>query len=233
MSVNSADWIQCDVRSREFSSFGSIRSPRDHEMVKQIVGSDDYYLKLTMKTHRIDYIHYDYKKEEFQFWGEYQSCIYAMKEIHHRIEKISSRYFEDDTSRLEDVCTPDDICTPEDVSDDEECTPYDIYKLEDDLYNSQSQSPYYTSASDADDYVFPEEPKALTLEEQYGKVAKKQMSKMGFVTGAGLGLKNNGRVEPIHPISELGGRTKNLYRGLGYIEPPPKREAEDYTSSHM
>lgn len=91
LSVSSADWIQRDVRSREFSSFGSIKAPQSADAVKQIVGHDDYYLTLTTKNHNVDYIKYDQEKNEFHFWGEYQCCIKAMNELRYRIFKIESR----------------------------------------------------------------------------------------------------------------------------------------------
>ena len=91
MSVHSADWVQRDVRSREFSSFGSYPAPRDMNVVESIVGEDNYYLKLTTKNHNMDYICHDADKEEFQFWGEYQCCIRAMNELRYRMEKIKMR----------------------------------------------------------------------------------------------------------------------------------------------
>ena len=91
LSVSSADWIQRDVRSREFSSFGSIKAPQSADAVKQIIGHDDYYLTLTTKNHNVDYIKYDQEKNEFHFWGEYQCCIKAMNELRYRIFKIESR----------------------------------------------------------------------------------------------------------------------------------------------
>ena len=91
MSVSSADWVQRDVRSREFSSFGSIKAPESADIVTQIVGQDNYYLKLTTKNHDVDFIMYDKEKNEFHFWGEYQCCIKAMNELRYRICKIESR----------------------------------------------------------------------------------------------------------------------------------------------
>ena len=75
MSVSSADWVQRDVRSREFSSFGSLKAPQTADAVKQIVGQDNYYLKLTTKNHEIDFLCDDKEKNEFHFRGEYQCCI--------------------------------------------------------------------------------------------------------------------------------------------------------------
>ena len=91
MSVSSADWVQRDVRSREFSSFGSIKAPQSASMISQIVGQDNYYLKLTTKNHDIDFITHDQDKNEFHFWGEYQNCIKAMNELRYRVCKIESR----------------------------------------------------------------------------------------------------------------------------------------------
>ena len=91
MSVSGADWVQRDVRSREFSSFGSIKAPQSTDAVKQIVGQDNYYLKLTTKNHDIDFITHDKEKNEFHFWGEYQNCIKAMNELRYRVCKIESR----------------------------------------------------------------------------------------------------------------------------------------------
>ena len=91
MSVSAADWVQRDVRSREFSSFGSLKAPQSADAVKQIVGQDNYYLKLTTKNHDIDFLCYDKEKNEFHFWGEYQNCIKAMNELRYRVFKIESR----------------------------------------------------------------------------------------------------------------------------------------------
>lgn len=91
MSANSADWIQRDVRSREFSSFGSYPASYDSYVVDTIIGKDNYYLKITMKKHDMDYICYDKEKNEFQFWGDYLCCIRAMNELRYRIHTIEER----------------------------------------------------------------------------------------------------------------------------------------------
>ncbi len=92
MSPNSADWIQCDVRSREFTSFGKIPGPDNVKYVNMINGDNDYFLKLTSKKHNIDYIWYDKEKNEFHFWGEYQCCIKSMNELRYRIHKVVERF---------------------------------------------------------------------------------------------------------------------------------------------
>ena len=82
-----AEWILMDAHSRPFSSYGSIPAPPSNDLVKQIIGIDGYYLKLTTKNNRVDFIWHDRVRNEFQFWGEYQSCVNAMKAIRYRICK--------------------------------------------------------------------------------------------------------------------------------------------------
>jgi hypothetical protein len=91
LSVNEADWIQRDVRDREFSSFGSLSAPSNSYLLNLITGNDNYYLKLTSKNHAVDFIYHDQEENEFHFWGEYQRCIHAMNEIRYRIQKITDR----------------------------------------------------------------------------------------------------------------------------------------------
>lgn len=70
----------------------------------------------------------------------------------------------------------------------------------------------------------------LTPVISYSKIATDQMSKMGFVVGAGLGLKNAGRIAPIDPVEDLGGRATRgtMHYGLGFTghnesaEPEPE-----------
>ena len=87
LPINFAHWVHWDVYSREFSSFGSILAPPSIPIIKQIIGIDGYYLKLTTQKHGVDFIWHDRTKNEFQFWGEYQRCIRAMNEIRYRICK--------------------------------------------------------------------------------------------------------------------------------------------------
>ena len=56
------------------------------------------------------------------------------------------------------------------------------------------------------------------------------MSKMGFVAGTGLGLKHTGRITPVDPICDMGGRSShiNIHHGLGFTE--QEEEEEDNTS---
>ena len=82
-----AKWIHDDVCSREFSYYGFIPAPPSVDMVKQIIGIDGYYLKMTTKNTGVNFIWHDREKNEFQFWGDYQNCIRAMNEIRYRICK--------------------------------------------------------------------------------------------------------------------------------------------------
>lgn len=91
LSIHAADWVQRDVRSREFTSFGSLKAPEDVSLVQIITGDNDYYLNVTMKKHNVDYICYDNVLNQFQFWGEYHCCVQSMNELRFRIEKVSLR----------------------------------------------------------------------------------------------------------------------------------------------
>lgn len=82
-----ANWIYVDAYSRPFSFFGTIPAPPSTDLVKQIIGIDGYYLKLTTQKCLVDFIWHDRARNEFQFWGEYYSCVNAMNAIRYRICK--------------------------------------------------------------------------------------------------------------------------------------------------
>ena len=71
---------------------------------------------------------------------------------------------------------------------------------------------------DEEEYIAPVPP---TFDEQFGKVSQEQMNKMGFISGKGLGSKHTGRIDPINPIKDIGGRMYNRRYGLGYTKPVP------------
>lgn len=221
MSVNSADWIQRDVRSREFSSFGSYKPPSiiNFLMLETIVGEDDYYLKLTMKKHKVDYICHDMRKNEFQFWGEYQCCIKAMNEMRYRIHKVSQR------AELQDK-QPVKFEPEQEVGNQ---TPEWEWARETDapMPSTPSYSPTSPSYCPQSPVFIPEssdwsaEPANEPANEptnNYSTVATNQMAKMGFVPGTGLGRNSGGRTEPIDAVNELGGRKQNNHFGLGFTE---------------
>ena len=215
MSVNSADWVQRDVRSREFTSYGSLKAPEDMKLVDIITGDDDYYLKLTMKKHDVDYICYDNQENKFEFWGEYQCCVRSMNELRYRIEKVTLR----ESAKQYPISNG---CASSQYYDDGERDPYDRdsygrYSYGRDSYGRDSYArdpePYEGPDSyDREDGTF-DLPKK---EEQYSKFANAQMSKMGFQPSHGLGRNNTGRVEPIDPVTDLGGRTANKLFGFGF-----------------
>jgi len=104
-----ADWIHRDISSRQFTSFGYIPAPPNVNMVKQIIGIDGYYLKLTTANCGVDFIWHDRASNEFHFWGEYQRCITAMNKIRYRICKMVENYknkpvFENDVNPHPAVC---------------------------------------------------------------------------------------------------------------------------------
>jgi hypothetical protein len=104
-----ANWIHQDLSSRQFTSFGYIPAPPNVDMVKQIIGIDGFYLKLTTTNCGVDFIWHDRASNEFHFWGEYTRCIRAMNEIRYRICKVVESYknkqvFENDVNPHPAVC---------------------------------------------------------------------------------------------------------------------------------
>jgi hypothetical protein len=87
----------------------------------------------------------------------------------------------------------------------------------------QPEDPYdeeeITEDEEELEYIAPVPP---TIDEQFGKVSQEQMNKMGFISGKGLGRKHTGRIDPINPIKDIGGRLYNRYYGLGYTKPVPQ-----------
>jgi hypothetical protein len=228
MSMNSVNWVQRDVRSREFSSFGSLKAPEDMKLVNIITGDNDYYLKLTMKKHDADYICYDTEKNQFLFWGEYQSCVRAMNEVRYRIEKIklreatkswpmsngASSKYDDDGDRdpyARDSYARDSYAPEPSDLDEYTCDLYPRDEYTCDLYPRDEYGP--DAKRPRKDLVDAPRKK----EDNYSKFANTQMSKMGFESSHGLGRNNTGRLEPIDPVSDLGGRTVKNNFGFGFL----------------
>lgn len=84
---NVTTWIANDLSTRSCSYYGYIPAPPSAALVKQIIGINGYYLKLTTQTCLVDFIWHDRTRNEFQFWGDYHRCVRAMKEIRYRICK--------------------------------------------------------------------------------------------------------------------------------------------------
>jgi hypothetical protein len=242
MSINSVNWVQRDVRSREFSSFGSLKAPEDMKLVDLITGDNDYYLKLTMKKHDVDYICYDNDFNQFQVWGEYQCCIRAMNELRYRIEKVSQREgskkwpiskgnkYDEEEER--DAYARDAYARDAYARDAYACDAYARreYAL-DDALDEYTDDEYGRDAKR-------QRTENDTAPSKYSKFVNTQMNKMGFTQSKGLGRNNTGRLEPIDPVTDLGGRTSRNNFGLGFSEldkdvesrtdlassPPPKDE---------
>jgi flagellar biosynthesis GTPase FlhF len=88
-----AHWIHYDILSRPTTAFGYIPAPPDSKLIKKIIGINGYYLKLTTSKNQVDFIWHNRATNEFQFWGEYQNCIYAMNAIRYRICKIMEEHW--------------------------------------------------------------------------------------------------------------------------------------------
>lgn len=198
LSTYSADWIQRDVRSREFSSFGNLLMPRQLNVVDTVIGEDNYYLKLTTKNHNMDYICYDRDNNELQFWGEYQCCVRAMNELRYRLIKIQTRH-EEKIQRKWPVSKCSNDNSEERQRNDDEIQVRD--------YDYDERSSHGSST---------------VLDPSYSPVSIKNMAKMGFVSGKGLGATGSGRIEPVNPIKDLGGRSSKSYYGIGFTEPVEK-----------
>ena len=217
MSINSADWVQRDVRSREFSSFGSYSAPRDYNMIVAIMGEDNYYLKLTMKNHDMDHICYDSEKNEFQFWGEYQCCIKAMNELRYRIEKIKSRMEKPEKSEISRMQEKRKDLLSQLKKEQWPVSKYSPAEEKEEEYVPASPTYMPMSLTTSFEWGMEEETRE-TVDASYSIVAKEQMKKMGFVDGVGLGSKGTGRIEPISHVKDLGGRYNNREcTGLGFV----------------
>ena len=206
LSTYSADWIQRDVRSREFSSFGSLLMPRQTNVIDTVIGEDNYYLKLTMKNHNMDYICYDKDNNELQFWGEYQCCVNAMNELRYRLVKIQTRNDNINDKKHYDNKKwqwPVSRYSPKEEQPTERIVDQEIEQLN---FEHLQIGPIAAET---------------VLDISYSKIAVEQMNKMGFVQGAGLGATGTGRLTPVNPVEDLGGRPYNNHFGLGFTVPEP------------
>ena len=203
LSVRSADWIQRDIRSREFSSFGSYPAPENPAEVEEIVGEENYYLQLTMKKHDVAYMCYDENRGEFHLWGEYQCCIRALNELRYRIEKIKLRTI------------PKGVIEPVPV----------IEFVPAEFVPAVPSSPTYSPSSPSYCPMSPILDAPAELVPEFSSVVNEQMKKMGFVNGSGLGAHSTGRKSAIDPVADLGGRLFNTHCGLGFTEPAPLEPA--------
>jgi len=84
------------IVQRPSTTFGYLQAPFDRnitdvDMVKQIIGKDGYYFKLTTTNTGVDFIWHDRVENHFLFWGEKQCVIQAMKIIQSRINLVGTR----------------------------------------------------------------------------------------------------------------------------------------------
>ena len=77
----------------QFTTFGYMPAPPAKYFsaaVKQIIGINGAYLKLTTSQTEIDFVWHDRVSEQFLFWGNRQNVINAMKIIRSRIIKYTA-----------------------------------------------------------------------------------------------------------------------------------------------
>ena len=200
----------------------------DLYIVDKVVGKDNYYLKITMKKHDMDYICHDSVNNVFQFWGEYQCCIRAMNEIRHRVHTIEERTKREEREK--------EYMEKKRVEEEKK-----ILEEKYPVSSGYSKSSWVAGAwlagawlaGACDDntdlsnddvsfsYIEPTivvDNASYNVDASYSLVAKKQMEKMGYVMGKGLGAANAGRLLPLKPVEDLGGRDYNANIGVGYID---------------
>ena len=85
-----AYWLIDRIGRRRFTTFGYLPAPPSVDIVKQVIGTDGYFFKLTTSNTGVDFIWHDRTKNNFLFWGEKPNVIQAMKIIRSRIVKLSS-----------------------------------------------------------------------------------------------------------------------------------------------
>jgi hypothetical protein len=83
-------WLIGRVSYRQFTTFGYLDAPTDVDVVKQVIGHEGFYFKLTTSNTDIDFIWHDRTQNRFLFWGPKYNVIQAMKIIQSRINKYSS-----------------------------------------------------------------------------------------------------------------------------------------------
>ena len=195
-------------RNKSISVYGDYTAPPSKQIVDQINGQGGYFLKMTAKEAGIYLIWYYQAKGRYLFWGPTKRSVRdAMNRIRGRIVKYVVHL---------------DRHQSEDAYDAYEIDAYEIDREEKMAYVEEpySEEPYSEEpySEDEEEYIAPVPP---TFDEQFGKVSQEQMNKMGFISGKGLGSKHTGRIDPINPIKDIGGRMYNRRYGLGYTKPVP------------
>jgi hypothetical protein len=73
---------------------GALPVPTDFtpQLLKQVIGSDGYFLKFTTTKHDVDFIWYDEYSREFLFWGMNKRVVVkAMGAISWRLDKVKAQ----------------------------------------------------------------------------------------------------------------------------------------------
>jgi hypothetical protein len=90
--------LQENIRARSTDTvFGYLPSPSPSEqnprVLRNIIGSNGYFLKLTTTLHGLDFIWHDSFNKVFLFWGPTKRAVSkAMNAIQYRINKITAQY---------------------------------------------------------------------------------------------------------------------------------------------
>jgi hypothetical protein len=85
------NWLYERFISRKFTTFGYMPAPHNADVIKQVIGKDGFYFKLTTTNTDVDFIWHDREMNNFLFWGERENVIQAMKIIRSRIIKYSTK----------------------------------------------------------------------------------------------------------------------------------------------
>ena len=207
-------------RNKSISVYGDYTAPPSKQIVDQINGQGGYFLKMTAKEAGIYLIWYYQAKGRYLFWGPTKRSVRdAMNRIRGRIVKYVvhlDRHHSEDQYDTYEIDTYEidtyEIDREEKMAYVEEPYAEEPYAEEPCAYAEDSED------EDEEEYIAPVPP---TFDEQFGKVSQEQMNKMGFISGKGLGSKHTGRIDPINPIKDIGGRMYNRRYGLGYTKPVP------------
>ena len=70
---------------------GFLNTPKDINIMKQVIGKKGCYFHLTTTNCNIEFIWYDKKSNKVYFWGNKFELIKAMNIIKHRITIVSER----------------------------------------------------------------------------------------------------------------------------------------------
>jgi hypothetical protein len=81
--------LQMKIGSRLTTTFGYLPVPLEASKVKQVIGKDGYYFKLTTNNTGVDFIWHDRVENFFCFWGAKENVLQAMRIIQGRVNKYT------------------------------------------------------------------------------------------------------------------------------------------------